>query len=387
MRSKNADSRSTWWNCLCQAGGEVEAEPVHVHLAHPVPQRVDDQLQHVRLPHVQRVPGACGVEVVASAVGQQVVRRVVDALEGQHRAELVALRGVVVDHVEDDLDAGLVHGPHQVLELGDDLFDTPRRVIAVRGEEADRVVSPVVPQAVLHQMLVVHEVMDRHQLDRGDAEPLQVLDDGGVRHARVRALQVVGDLGVTHGEALDVGLVHHGLMPRDAQLPVVAPLEPWVGDHRPRHERRAVRVVAFPVVAAERVTVNGGVPPDLAVDRRGVGIEQQLARIAPQAVLRVVRAVDAVAVTLPVADPRQEAVPHVAVDLGHVQPLFRGAALVEQAQLDSLGYLGKQREVRPDAVVAWRRADTAGPATYRVPWSPSAPARPDLSRTTTFHSF
>src|SRR6185437_14126049 len=139
--------------------------------------------------------------------------------------------------------------------------------------------------------------------------------------------------------------------PRDAQLPVVAPLEPRVGDHRQRHERRAVRVVALPVVAAERVTVNGGVPPDLAVDRRGVRIEQQLGRIAPQAVLRVVRAVDAVAVALPVADARQEAVPYVAVDLGHVQPLFRGAALVEQAQLDSLCYLGKQREVRPDAVV------------------------------------
>jgi hypothetical protein len=341
----------------------------------------------VRVPHVQRVPGACGVEVVASAVGQQVVRRVVDALEGQHRAEVVALRGVVVDHVEDDLDAGLVHGPHQVLELGDDLFDTPRRIIAVRGEEADRVVSPVVPQAVLHQMLVVHEVMDRHQLDRGDAEPLQVLDDGGVRHARVRALQVVGDLGMTHGEALDVGLVHHGLMPRDAQLPVVAPLEPRAGDHRPRHERRAVRVVAFPVVAAERVTVNGGVPPDLAVDRRGVGIEQHLGRIAPQAVLRVVRAVDAVAVTLPVADPRQEAVPHVAVDLGHVQPLFRGAALVEQAQLDSLGYLGKQREVRPDAVVGG--AERIRPARPHIAFHglPSAPARPDLPRTTTFHSF
>src|SRR5204863_9721642 len=92
-----------------QRGGEVEAEPVDVHLQDPVPQRVHDQLQRVRVPGVQAVPAA-GVVQVAPRFGvrEAVVGGVVDAAEGQRRAHVVALRGVVVDHVEDDLDAGLV---------------------------------------------------------------------------------------------------------------------------------------------------------------------------------------------------------------------------------------------------------------------------------------
>ena len=78
---------------------------------------------------------------------------------------------------------------------------------------------------------------------------------------------------------------------------------------------------------------------------------QQLRGVAPQADLGVVRPVHPVAVALPRADPGQEAVPDVAVHLGHVQPLLF-AALVEQAQLDALGHLGEQREVGANAVVA-----------------------------------
>ncbi len=97
---------------------QVEAEAVDVHLEHPVAQAVHDELQHVRVPHVQRVAGAGVVHVVAALVGDEpVVRRVVDALERQHRPEMVAFGGVVVDHVEDHLDPGLVHRLHQVLEL------------------------------------------------------------------------------------------------------------------------------------------------------------------------------------------------------------------------------------------------------------------------------
>ena len=119
-RSKNADSRSTSWNCAGQRRGEVEAEAVDVHLQHPVAQRVHDQLQHVRAAHQQAVAGARGVEVVAAvwALGQPVVVGVVDAAERQRRAEVVAFGGVVVDDVEDHLEAGVVQRPHHRLELG-----------------------------------------------------------------------------------------------------------------------------------------------------------------------------------------------------------------------------------------------------------------------------
>ena len=99
---------------------EVEAEPVDVALGHPVAQRVHDEPQHVRVDDVERVPGAGEVHVVAGVVGAEpVVHAVVDALEREHRAEVVALGGVVVDDVEDHLDAGAVQRLHHPLELAD----------------------------------------------------------------------------------------------------------------------------------------------------------------------------------------------------------------------------------------------------------------------------
>jgi hypothetical protein len=83
---------------------QIESEPVDVHLGHPVPKRVHDELQHVRMPHVQAVAGAGEIEVVARVVvDEPVVRVVVDSPHRQHRTEVVALRGVVVDDIEDDL--------------------------------------------------------------------------------------------------------------------------------------------------------------------------------------------------------------------------------------------------------------------------------------------
>jgi hypothetical protein len=92
-----------------ERGGEVEAEAVDVHLEHPVAEAVHDELQRPRMAHVQRVAGPGVVHVVARVVGNEaVVTGVVDAAEAERGAELVAFGGVVVDDVEDDLDAGAV---------------------------------------------------------------------------------------------------------------------------------------------------------------------------------------------------------------------------------------------------------------------------------------
>ena len=48
------------------------------------------------------------------------------------------------------------------------------RVGGVRREVADRAVAPVVGQAALVQERLVGDVVDRQQLDRGDAEVLEV---------------------------------------------------------------------------------------------------------------------------------------------------------------------------------------------------------------------
>ena len=342
-----------------QARGQVEAEPVHVHLGHPVPQRVHDELERARVTHVQAVPGAGGVVVEPRVVRHEpVVGGVVDALERQHGPEVVALGGVVVDDVEDDLDAGLVQRADHRLELRDLLAALPGGgVVVVRGEEADRVVAPVVPQSPLDQVSVVDELVHGQQLHRGHAELDQVVDRGRMGQPGVRAALGLRDVRVAGGEALDVDLVDDRLVELDVRRPVVAPVEVRVVHDRPGHERGAVVVVAR-VLVAERVGKAGRVPVDLSLDGLGVGVDEQLGRVAALAVLGRPRPVDPVAVTLPGRDRRQVGVPAERVHLFEAEP-FLAALVVEQAQVDGLGHLGEQREVGPGAVVGgseWIRA-------------------------------
>ena len=51
-----------------QRGGKIEAEAIHMHFQNPVAQAVHDQLQHSGMPHVQRVPCAGVVHVIARVV-------------------------------------------------------------------------------------------------------------------------------------------------------------------------------------------------------------------------------------------------------------------------------------------------------------------------------
>ncbi len=166
-----------------ERGGKVEAEAVHMHLGHPVAQGIQHHAQHHRMRDVQRVAGAGGVETVARILGQHVVARVVDAAERQRRAHFVAFAGVVVDHVEDDLDAGGVKAVDGALDLG----DLARFQIGpVRREERQRVVAPVVLQPLFDQVAVVGKGVDRQQFDRGDADPLAGGRSPGRRRARQR---------------------------------------------------------------------------------------------------------------------------------------------------------------------------------------------------------
>ena len=88
---------------------KIEAEAVHVHLRHPVAQRVHDELKDLRRAHEEGIARACRVEVVLTIpVDEAVVGGIVDAAEGQRRAHVVALCRVVVDDVEDDLDVSRV---------------------------------------------------------------------------------------------------------------------------------------------------------------------------------------------------------------------------------------------------------------------------------------
>ncbi len=337
-----------------------------MHLGHPVAQAVHDQLERLGIAHVEAVAGAGGVVVEAGiVVHQPVVAAVVQALERQGGTQVVALGGVVVDHVEDDLDAGGVEGLDHGLELLDLAPGVPRRRVGpVGGEEADRVVAPVVAQAPLLEVLVVDELVDRHQFHRRHAHQGQVVDGLGRGHGRVGAPHLGGDGGVQGGEALDVDLIDHGLVQGDVGGPVVAPVEGGVHDHRQGHVGPAVGG-ARAVLVAEHVGEHLLAPAHLPGDGLGVGIEQQLGRVAAQAGGRIPRPVDAVAVALTGPHSGQVAVPAEGADLGQGDPLLP-AGVVEQAQLDSFGHRAVHGEVG---------APVVGSGTQGV-----GPPRPNLHR-------
>ena len=257
---------------------------------------------------------------------------------------MVALGRVVVDDVEDHLDARLVQRLHHQLEVGHLLAVLAAvGVLVVGREEVEGVVAPVVAQSPLEQVRVVGELVDGQQLEGGDAERSQVLDEGRVGDAGIGAAQFRVDVGMAHRGALHVGLVDHGVGPRHTQRLVLSPVEERVHHDAARRDAGAVAVVAT-VGIAERVAERRLVPVDVARDRAGVRVEQELVGVAPMAGGRVVRSVDPEAVRRAGVEVGQVAVPHRAGPLGERHAVL-GAVGVEHAQLHRLGDVAEDGDV------------------------------------------
>ena len=107
-------------------------------------------LQHLRMPGVQAVSGAGVIHVVALLVRHQaVVGGIIDAAKAQHRAHVIAFRGVIVDHIENHFDAFAVESLHHGLELGHLAAEIAGPGIArVRTEEIGGVIAPIIAEAL-----------------------------------------------------------------------------------------------------------------------------------------------------------------------------------------------------------------------------------------------
>src|SRR5699024_4076746 len=87
-----------------QGGGQVEPEPVHSDLLAPVPQRVQHHAHHHAVTEIEGVAASGHVLVVAVAAAPvQVVAPVVQSAPGVDGTVFIPFGGVVVHHVEDDL--------------------------------------------------------------------------------------------------------------------------------------------------------------------------------------------------------------------------------------------------------------------------------------------
>jgi len=185
---------------------------------------------------------------------------------------------------------------------------------------------------VLQQAFLVGHGVHRQQLDRGDAETLEMLDDRQGGEPGVGATQRRGHLRVLLREALHMQLVEHRVAHRRARRPVIAPAE---------------RAVDHLATALSR--------GDPAADQACIGVEQRPGGIEAVAARRLVRAVHAVRIELPRARFGQVAVPDEIAALAQLDALpqvpFRAAALtLEQAQLDALGVLREKGEIDSRAV-------------------------------------
>ncbi len=157
-----------------------------------------------------------------------------------------------------------------------------RGVGGVGREEAHRVVAPVVAQTAQDEIGLVGERVHGQQLDRGDTQPQQVVDEGRVGQAGIRAAQLGWHAGMQARRALDVHLVDERLREGATREVVCAPVELGVDDDAARHVGCGVAVVAHgdvaPQVGADAVGVEGAVEVHLAVDGAGVGVEERASR-------------------------------------------------------------------------------------------------------------
>ena len=153
-------------------------------------------------------------------------------------------------------------------------------------------------------------------------------------------------------------LVEHGLGPGPVEPHVALPVERVV-DHDGAGDRgRGVAVVGQLLVIRRIAEHARPVEADRAVDRLRVGVDQELCGIEAIAPRRLPGAVDAVGVALTGADAREVDVPVVRRPLAHLDALL-DVGLVVEAELDALGALAEEREVRPVAVPG--RAEGKGP--------------------------
>ena len=183
--------------------------------------------------------------------------------------------------------------------------------------------------------------MDRQELDRGDAEALDVVDDRLLAEAVEGAALRLGHGRVQLGEAAHMRFVEDRPVPGDARLRRRLRVGGEIADDAFRHEGRAVALAEAQILVGlgfDIIAVMRGVPGDLAGIFPGIGVEQQLVGVEAMPLLGLEAAMDAIAVALSGLHAGQVAVPDLvgvfrqgdAGDLGL-------PALVEQAELDTLG--------------------------------------------------
>src|SRR5262245_51144597 len=157
------------------------------------------------------------------------------------------------------------------------------------------------------------------------------------------------------GEAFDVGLVDNGVLPGDSGSALLSPGERLVHYDAFGHAAGIVSAVERQVgaCAAGAVTEMSIAPGQTPADPFGIGIDQKLVRIEAKAALRLIRAVDPIAVELPRRHVVEITVPDVFGALRQLDALDLATAVaVEQAKHHLFSIRRKQRKIRAPPIPA-----------------------------------
>ena len=250
----------------------------------------------------------------------------VEPLEADRRPVVVPLARMVEHDVEDHLDVVLVQLADHHLEFINLRAELAIIAIArLRGEKGRRVVSPGVRQTFASErvaewaveLVVLH---DRHQLDGGDPEFIQIgdlLDEPSIRPAHVAFGRVMT------GEPPDVDLVDDRIFDRVIGVLVPLPIKVAQVGHAPRGAfdvgDRAGQEVTVGLGRTRIVVAQGVSGPPVIVTSHGGGIrvKQHLGQIEPGAVGgRVIWTINTIIVEGPVGQAGDEDMPDVVGPVG-----------------------------------------------------------------------
>src|ERR1700722_2090896 len=100
-----------------------------------------------------------------------------------------------------------------------------REVTRLRRKKSNGVVTPVIPQATLHELAVVHKTVYWHQFNGSDAQASEVLDDRRGCQTGICSAQMFRNIGMALGKSLHVEFVNHSLVPGNTRRAVRSPCE------------------------------------------------------------------------------------------------------------------------------------------------------------------
>ena len=203
------------------------------------------------------------------------------------------------------------------------------------------------------------------QLDRSDAQALQMRNRGRLGKAGNRASKFAGDAGMLLAVAAHMHLIEHGFAPGASGRGQAVGQTDLTGHPALRHEGRAVAMVeGMAALGMIGLKPKHRVMPLEAADQlSGIRVEQQLVGIEAMPVIRGIRAVGAKAIDHPGLRFRHESVKDIAGAAWQVKARdFLLAGGIEQTQLDALGVVRPDRDI--DAIALDMSAEFFGAADF-----------------------